>query len=80
MGQERSEVKVESQKKNKLKIGVRGKQQVLLQGQPRSLAETYFFNVHHVVLVYCRRKFDKLYFLLFLTTQIGWLKGEIIRI
>ena len=69
MGEERSEVKVEGQNKNYLKIGLGGGgEQVLLQGQPRTLvlkepkvfAETYFFNVivHHVVLVYCRRKFD----------------------
>ena len=58
MGQERSEVKVEGQKKNYLKIGVGRKQQVLLQGQ-----------------------LDPWLFLLFLTTtQIGWRKGEIIRI
>ena len=31
-------MKVEGQKKKKLKIGVGGKQQVLLQGQPTSLA------------------------------------------
>ena len=76
MGQEKNEVEVEGQKKNELKIGVGGEQQVLLQSQPRSLvlkkpkvfAEKYFFNVHHVVLVYCRRKFENLYSLLILKT------------
>ena len=44
MGHERSEVKVEGQKKNYLKIGVRRKQQVLLQGQPRSLVISIISN------------------------------------
>ena len=61
MGQERSEEKVGSEKEL-TEDWSRGQPRSLVLKKLKVFAETYFFNFHHVVLVYCRRKSTSFFF------------------